>query len=255
MNIVAIIPARMASTRYPGKPLEYICGIPMIGHVFQRAKMCQDISSVYVATCDSEISDYITSIGGDVVMTSNKHTRCTDRTAEALLKIEKNTGKKADIVCMIQGDEPMLTMQMISDSVKVFFSDSSVNVVNLMSRIKSLKEFEDPNEVKVVIDSKSNAIYFSREPIPSRKKGTANVPMLKQVCIIPFKRDYLLHFNSLNETPLEKIESVDMMRVIENGGNVRMVMTDQVTYSVDTPQDMMKVESYMKDDPLLRKYN
>jgi len=245
----------MASTRYPGKPLVHICGIPMIGHVFQRSKMCQEITSTYVATCDNEISDYITSIGGDAIMTSSDHTRCTDRTAEALLKIEKNVGRKADIVCMIQGDEPMLTTQMISDSLKVFSSDSSVNVVNLMSKIESQKEFEDPNEVKVVVDSKNNAMYFSREPIPSRKKGATNVTMLKQVCIIPFRRDYLLHFNSLNETPLEIIESIDMMRVIENGDSVRMVMTDQITYSVDTPQDMIKVESYMKNDPLLKEYN
>ena len=118
----------------------------------------------------------------------------------------------------------------------------------------SLQEFEDPNTVKVVAGPDGNAIYFSREPIPSRKKGTGDVPMQKQVCVIPFRRDYLLLFNSSPEMPLEIIESVDMLRVIETGGQVRMVPTQHPSIGVDTPEHLQRVEQLMVDDPIMKEY-
>lgn len=254
MNAIAIIPARMGSSRFPGKPMAKIHGVPMIGHCYFRVNMCTDISDTYVATCDQEIYDYIESIGGKAVMTKDSHERATDRTAEAMLKIEQQEGSKIDVVVMVQGDEPMVVPSMISESLRPFSIDDSVNVVNLMAYMESIKEFEDPNEVKVVVDNNSNAIYFSREAIPSRKKGFADVPMLKQVCIIPFKRDYLLRFNELEETNLERIESVDMMRIIEHGEKVRMVMTSAISYSVDTEEDRLRVESVMNSDELMKSY-
>lgn len=255
MNIIAIIPARMGSSRFPGKPMAEIHGIPMIGHCYFRTRMCKDLLETFVATCDKEIFDYIESIGGKVIMTEESHERATDRTAEAMLKIEDIIGKKVDVVVMVQGDEPMVTPEMITESLKPLVSDTSVNVVNLMAYMDTVVEFEDPNEVKVVIDNKSDAIYFSREPIPSRKKGVKNVPMLKQVCIIPFRRNYLLKFNETPETELERIESVDMMRIIENGEKVRMVLTDSKTLSVDTEQDRRNVEERMIGDKLISSYN
>ena len=254
MNIIAILPARMNSSRFPGKPMKKIHDMPMIGHCFFRSKLSNKLSGSYVATCDYEIFDYIESIGGHPIMTSNNHERASDRAAEAMLVIEKDTGEKIDIVVMIQGDEPMVTPSMIDKSLEPFV-DQEVNVVNLMAQIMSNEEFKDPNEVKVVVDNNSNAIYFSREPIPSRKKGVINVPMLKQVCVIPFRRDYLIRFNALEETPLEKIESVDMMRIIENGEQIKMVKIDEITFSVDTPEDLERVQSAMKDDSLMQTYN
>ena len=254
MNIIAIIPARMGSTRFPGKPMALIHGIPMIGHVYQRTRMCAQVAETYVATCDREIFDYIQSIGGKAVMTADTHERCTDRTAEAMLKIEEESNEKTDIVVMVQGDEPMVTPEMIDQSITPMLKDSSINVVNLMARMKTVEEFEDPNEVKVVVGLNGNALYFSREPIPSRKKGADNVPMLKQVCVIPFRRDYLLNFNSMPETPLERIESVDMMRILENGEQVRMVMTDVGTLSVDTPEDLRRAGKLMEGDELMYQY-
>ena len=255
MKVIAIIPARMGSSRYPGKPMAKIHGVPMIGHCYHRTKLCNDLMDTYVATCDEEIHDYIISIGGKSIMTSDIHERATDRTAEAMLKIEEMIGESIDIVVMVQGDEPMVTPEMISQSLAPFRENQSIKVVNLMARMKTIKEFEDPNEVKVVIDKNSNAIYFSREAIPSRKKGFDNVPMLKQVCIIPFKREYLLKFNDMEETELEKIESVDMMRIIENGDNVTMVMTDSDSFSVDTEEDRIFVEEKMMEDQLMKNYN
>ncbi len=254
MNIIAIIPARMASSRFPGKPMALIHGIPMIGHVYQRARMCPTLSETYVATCDREIFDYIQGIGGKAVMTADTHERASDRTAEAMLKVEQETGKKMDIVVMVQGDEPMITPEMIDLAIAPMIKDTSINVVNLMARMKTIEEFEDPNEVKVVVDLDNNALYFSREPIPSRKKGVTNVPMLKQVCIIPFRRDYLLKFNTMPQTPLERIESVDMMRILENGEEVKMVMTDADTLSVDTPGDLERVTKLMGQDGLMLNY-
>jgi len=253
-EVIAIIPARMGSTRFPGKPMAEIHGVPMVGHVYFRTKMCSMLSETYVATCDQEIYDYIISIDGKATMTSDTHERCSDRTAEAMLKVESATGRKVDIVVMVQGDEPMVTPQMIEAAVHPMLGDPSIQVVNLMARMANVEEFEDPNEVKVVVDLQDRALYFSREPIPSRRKGFKDVPMLKQVCIIPFRRDYLLKFNSLPETQLERIESVDMMRVIEHGERVHMVMTDVETLSVDTPEDLERVVDLMKEDALINEY-
>lgn len=255
MNIIAIIPARMGSSRYPGKPLALIHNVPMVGHVTFRTAMAKCLSATYVATCDDIVMNYCKDAGLNAVMTGDHHVRCTTRTAEAMLKIEEMTGKKADIVVMVQGDEPMVTPDMIDAAIKPMLEDPSINVVNLMAEMETVAEFEDPNEVKVVIDLNSDALYFSREPVPSRKKGSDVVPMRKQVCIIPFRRDYLLRFNALEETPLEIYESVDMMRVLEHGEKVRMVPTDKRTLSVDTPEDLCRVVTLMQGDPLMKSYS
>lgn len=253
-EIIGIIPARMASSRFSGKPMARIMGIPMIGHVYHRTKMCKTLNEVYVATCDKEIADYIESIDGKAVMTADTHERASDRTAEAMLKIEGEINKIVDIVVMVQGDEPMLHPEMVDDSIRPMLEDESIQTVNLMSALKSMEEQEDPNEVKVVVDLNGFALYFSREPIPSWKKGAKEVPMYKQVCIIPFRRDFLIKFNELAPTPLEIIESVDMLRILEYGYRVKMVFSHYKTYSVDTIEDLKKVESLMINDSLMKVY-
>ena len=254
MNIIGIIPARLASSRLPQKPMADILGMPMIGHVYLRSKLSDKLNEVYVATCDQEIVDYIESIGGKAIMTADTHERASDRTAEALLKIEKITNQKVDIVVMIQGDEPMVTPEMISASIDPLLVEKDLQITNLMAYMKSKEEHEDPAEVKVVVDRNNFALYFSREPIPSRKKGVDDVPMLKQVCIIPFKRDFLLEYNQMEQTPLEIIESVDMNRLLENNIKIKMVLRDEETYSVDTIADLENVNDKMKNDPLLSSY-
>ena len=254
LNLIAVIPARMASTRFPGKPLAMIHGISMIGHVYHRCKMSAILDEVYVATCDDEIMNYIDSIGGKAIMTKNTHERASDRVAEATLKIEDAIGEKTDIIVLIQGDEPMIVPEMINDAVNPLIEDSTIGVSNLMADIKSIDEFEDPNEVKVVVNENNFALYFSREPIPSRKKYDNQVPMFKQVCVIPFTRDYLLKFTTLEPTPLEIIESVDMNRFLEHGLKIKMVRTKYETYSVDTRKDLKKVKRLMKYDNIYSKY-
>ena len=252
MNIISIIPARMGSSRFPGKPMADILGMPMIGHVYKRVKMSELLSEVYVATCDNEIYDYIESIGGKAIMTSNCHDRCSDRCAEAMLKIEKQENKKVDIMVMVQGDEPLTFPQMINEAVNPMLNYNNIKITNLVADIKNVEEFEDPNEVKVVMDKQNNALYFSREPIPSRKKGILEVPMKKQVCVIPFTRGFLLEYNEMEATPLEIIESVDMMRILENGMKVKMVPTKYETKAVDTQEDLNRVIEMMKYDALFK---
>lgn len=254
MNIISIIPARMGSSRFPGKPMEDILGIPMIGHVYKRVKLNKTINDAYVATCDKEIFDYVKSIGGKVVMTSNLHERCTDRCAEAMLKIEKETGKKCDIMVLVQGDEPLTFPQMIDECIEPMLRDKSLMITNLVADIDNENSFENPNEIKVVLDKNNNALYFSREPIPSRKKSSSKIPMKKQVCLIPFRRDYLLEYNSWEQTPLEIIESVDMMRILENGGKVKMCETKYITKAVDDKKDLELVKRMMKEDKLFQSY-
>jgi len=254
MNIVSIIPARMGSSRFPGKPMADILGMPMIGHVYNRVKISTLLDDVYVATCDEEIYEYIISIGGKAVMTSDCHERCSDRCAEAMLEIEKNTGKQVDIMVMVQGDEPLTFPEMIEESLSPMIKDSDILITNLVADIDTIEEFEDANEVKVVLDKNSNALYFSREAIPSRKKGVLDVPMKKQVCVIPFRRDFLIEYNKMIPTPLEVIESVDMMRILENGNKVKMVPTKYKTKAVDTKEDLDNVIKMMKTDTIVQSY-
>ena len=254
MNIIGIIPARMASSRFPGKPLAKILDTTMVGHVYLRSRMSKILDEVYIATCDTEIADYADSLGAKAVMTADTHERASDRTAEAMLKIESKTGNRTDIVVMIQGDEPMIFPEMIDAAVQPLMNDKQIMVSNLMAPLKTREEHEDPNEVKVVVDKMDFALYFSREPIPSWKKGAKSLPMLKQVCIIPFRRDFLIRFNEMEPTPLEVVESVDMLRVLEHGFQVKMIYTDKDTYSVDTLDDLRRVEKLMVDDPLMKTY-
>jgi len=254
VRVIGIIPARMTSSRFPGKPLAPILGVPMIGHVFFRSRMSRRLDEVYVATCDEEIAAYVRSIGGQSVLTAKTHERASDRTAEAVSIVERITDSRADIVVMIQGDEPMIVPSMIDEAVAPMVEDDAILVVNLMSRLRSRQEQEDVNEVKVVVDQRQFALYFSREPIPSWKKGAKDLPMYKQVCVIPFRREFLTRFQALPPTPLEIAESIDMLRVLEHGERVKMVETKEITYSVDTEADLKKVETLMERDPLLTRY-
>ena len=249
MNVLAIIPARMNSSRFPGKPMAAILGKPMIGHVYERVSQSSSLDLTVVATCDKEIFDYIESIGGVAVMTGEQHERASDRCAEALMIIEQKENVKYDIIVMVQGDEPMTHPAMIAEAVKPLIDESEVQVVNLLGKIKDENEFENRNCIKVVCDLDMNAMYFSREPIPTRCK-IDQVPMGKQVCIIPFRRNFLLDYTLMEPTPLEIAESIDMMRILENGLKVRMAPTNFSTHAVDTPEDLVSVEQLMENSEM-----
>lgn len=253
MKVLGIIPARMSATRFPGKPMEKILGIPMIGHCYFRARLSSLINDLYIATCDKIIYDYIISVGGKAVMTSDKHERATERTAEALKIIESEKSINYDIIVMMQGDEPLVDPTMIDDSIKPLIYDKK-QVTNLMRLIDNLDEVNNPNNVKVVIDSKGNSIYMSREPIPSAKKFEKKIEFYRQLGIISFTRNALIKFIKLKMSRLEIIESVDMNRFIENNIPIFMVETKLEVDAVDTPIDLERVTNKMIKDKLFQYY-
>lgn len=220
----------------------------MIEHVFRRVKLCHQLDEVCVATCDEEIRDVAEGFGAKVIMTSVAHERATDRVAEAVEHLA------ADIILMVQGDEPMITPEMIETALAPFQSDTLVACVNLVHRITSEREFNDSNTIKVVADATGNALYFSRSPIPHVNFEHTTQKMFKQVCVIPFTRQCIRQFSSLPSTPLERAESIDMLRLLEHGRRVRLVETQVATQAVDTPADLQLVHTLMNDDQLMREY-
>lgn len=244
MKVLSLIPARMASSRFPGKPLVDIHGFPMLSYIANASQSSELVMDTFIATCDQSIVDFADQFGFKSVMTSKAHERASDRCAEALTNIESELGLQYDIILMLQGDEPMITTDMINASLIPFLNSPSINTVNMMSVINQERELYSQNTIKVVADSHNNALYFSRSPIPSNTRNS-NVTYYKQVCIIPFRRESLLDYLSLPPSPLEQFESVDMLRLLEYGRKVHMVLTDVQTYAVDTPEDLDLVRSLM----------
>jgi 3-deoxy-manno-octulosonate cytidylyltransferase (CMP-KDO synthetase) len=221
----------------------------MIEHVYRRVAMCDSLDSVVVATCDNEIHQAVTDFGGRAVMTSPNHERASDRVAEAAQQLE------ADVIVMVQGDEPMTTPTMVSQAIQPFIDDADVGCVNLMSRIPQEDEYRDPNTIKVVADLSGNALFMSREPIPTaRQSSFEKIEVFKQVCVIPFRRDRLDLYSQLAPTPLEIAESIDMLRFLEHGYDVRMVLVESDSHAVDTPEDLRAVEERLLRDPLTSTY-
>jgi len=249
MKAIAVIPARMGSSRYPGKPLAPLLGRPMIEHVYRRARLCAGLAEVIVATCDDEIRAAAEGFGAPVAMTSDRHERASDRVAEAAARSD------ADVVVLLQGDEPMIYPEMIAAAIAPFAANSEVRCVNLTKKIATEAEFLNPNTIKVVIDEKNDALFMSRQPIPTRPKGSfAAIAAYKQVCVIPFRRDALAQYTRLAPTPLEIAESIDMLRFLEHDLPVRMVETAFDSHSVDVPDERVKVEALLRDDPLVARY-
>jgi 3-deoxy-manno-octulosonate cytidylyltransferase (CMP-KDO synthetase) len=255
-KIITIIPARMKSGRFPGKPMAKIHGIPMIGHCWYRANMCKKHDGLYVATPDEEVYDYIKSIGGKPVMTSHKHKMCNDRVLEALLKVEKETKQRYDIVLCLQGDQPMVYPQQIEGVLQPLIDDKNLQCTTMMDKITRIEDHDNPNKIKIVVDLNNYVLYMSREPIPSRKKcnDLGIIPMYRHVALTAFQRDFFEKMNSIEMTPLETVESIDDIRYLEHGYKVKAVFTDLLTDTVDTPEDLKYVEKLMKNDNLIKLY-
>ena len=252
MRVIAVIPARMGSSRFPGKPLAKLLGRTMLEHVYKRVALSKMLDATYIATCDEEIRRAGEDFGAPVIMTADTHERASDRVAEAIMNIE------AEIVVMVQGDEPMTHPEMVDAALEPFRQDPQLGCVNLVRRIDNPSDFRDPNTIKVVMNRQGDALYMSRQPIPtippSMQSDFSHIAAYKQVCIIPFRRETLLNFTRLPATPLEKLESVDMLRLLEHGYRVKMVKTPFNTQAVDTQADLERVASLMENDPLLKSY-
>lgn len=249
MKTIAVIPARMGSSRFPGKPIASLLGRPMIEHIYKRVAMSKSLDATYIATCDDEIRLVAEGFGAKVIMTADTHERASDRVAEAIANID------AELIVMVQGDEPMTHPDMIDAAVAPFNDDPQLGCVNLVKRIDNENDYRDVNTIKVVMNQHNDAIFMSRQPIPTLDKtGFAQTVAYKQVCIIPFRREALLQYTNLSPTPLEQLESVDMLRLLEHGLRLKMVHTTFNTQAVDTEADLVRVEKLMENDPLLPNY-
>ncbi|NHQ59235.1 3-deoxy-manno-octulosonate cytidylyltransferase [Chlorobium sp. BLA1] len=243
--ITVIIPARMASSRYPGKPLERIMGLPMVEHVRRRALMAMGVDMVAVATCDASIKDVVEAYGGIAVMTRDTHERCTDRVEEAMQRLP------GDIVAMVQGDEPLLIPDAITQVIQPLLDDSGLDVVNMLSPLESIEDYANPDIVKAVCDRRGNVIYLTRAPVPYFRKQEV-VPVYRQTGIMAFRAKFLPQFSALPETALENAESIDMLRLIEHGICIRGVVVEYTTIGVDRPGDVTVVESLLVNNPVQR---
>jgi 3-deoxy-manno-octulosonate cytidylyltransferase (CMP-KDO synthetase) len=242
LRAIAVIPARLGSSRFPNKPLILIHSKSMIQRVYENAVNSGVFESVLIATCDAELASHASGFGATSVMTSHSHERASDRTAEAFELWQKIHTNEVEVICMLQGDEPMISGQMLARGLDDFMLDPAIEVGNLMGPINDESEFMNPNCIKVVCDSNWDALYMSRCPIPHIGNGLPPIAY-KQVCAIYFKSRALRLFTSLPPTPLEKLESIDMLRLLENGIKIRMFPCFEITYPVDTPSDVRRVES------------
>ena len=242
MSVAAYIPVRLQSSRLPKKAILKIGNKTMVEHVYENTLKSEIIKYVFVATCDLEICNLMRERGANVIMTSRKHKRATDRVYEAYKKTDQRIKKKIKKIVMVQGDDPMLTPQMIETVVK---SNNNHNqVTNICNNIK-LSDAKDPNRVKVVVNKKFDAVYFSREPIANSKKNKKK-SFLKQGNIFCFSPKILRKYCSLPQSKLEIVESVDMNRYLENDVRISMVLTKYDTVNVDTYNDLKKVRKLMK---------
>lgn len=255
MKVIGIVPARMASSRFPGKPLFKILNKPMIEHVFRRAQMYNGWTKLGLATCDQVIEDFGKTQGWNVLMTSDQHTRCLDRVAEAAPKLVPDIADQ-DIVVCVQGDEPMLLPDMIKASIDPLLNDPTVNCTVLGMDIVDDAEFRNKDVVKIIHDMKGDVLYTSRSPIPYATKLTPETGAKRIYGIFAFRWHFLKKFTSLAESPLEKVESCDSNRIFDYGYRQRVAPYRYLpSYSVDSPHDVQKVESAMIHDPIYNLYN
>jgi 3-deoxy-manno-octulosonate cytidylyltransferase (CMP-KDO synthetase) len=231
-QIVAVIPARYDSTRFPGKPLADIAGRPMIEHVYRRTADARGVDAVVVATDDERIASAVERFGGVVRMTGSSHRTGTDRIAEVARDLP------CDIVVNVQGDLPILEPEMIAEVIEPLTADPTLVMSTLRQAISDASDFTNPNVVKVVVDAHDNALYFSRAPIPyQRDAATA----FKHIGLYGYRREFLLTFAALKPTPLERSESLEQLRALEHGFRIRAVQTRFESIEVDTPEDLERV--------------
>lgn len=243
-KFIAIIPSRYGSSRFPGKPLVDIAGKIMVQRVYEQVAMAVD--EVWVATDDERIAAAVHRFGGKVVMTSVDHRSGTDRCAEAVLKICKETGKDFDVVINVQGDEPFIQPEQIRELQKPFLADPLTEIATLTQHVYNLEILLNPSEVKVVLDIHGNAIYFSRLPIPMVAKFDQSEWLEKcnyfgHVGIYAYRTDILQKLSKLPEGNLEKAESLEQLRWLENGYKIKTEITDHISVGIDTPEELRKI--------------
>lgn len=251
MTIFAFIPARYASTRFPGKPLALIKGKPMIQHVYERSCQCPEISETYVATDHKGIFEAVEAFGGKAVMTSGEHRSGTDRISEAAVALGVSG---EDLIVNIQGDQPLFHPAMISDLVSPFARANSAPMATLKCRLANEDERENPNHVKVVTDREGYALYFSRYPIPFvRDSRNGEATFFKHLGFYAYRTDFLLEFTGLDSGVLERAEKLEQLRALEYGFRIIVTETAYNSLEVDVPEDISRIEKAL-DEGFLRSH-
>ncbi len=237
MKVLCVIPARYASTRLPGKPLSMIAGKPMIQHVYERACQAQLPDEVVVATDNELVEKAVLDFGGKAVMTSPAHPSGTDRLAEVALMYPD-----IDVIVNVQGDEPMIPPEVIDRLAEAFNGDADLNMAT-MKVVMDEEDYENPAAVKVVTDQQGYALYFSRSLMPYPRNKPEGFKVFKHVGIYAYRRNFLLKYAALAPTPLEKAESLEQLRALENGYKIKVLESDFQGIGVDTPEDLAAVNA------------
>ena len=237
MKVLCVIPARYASTRLPGKPLSMIAGKPMIQHVYERACQAQLPNEVVVATDNELVEKAVLNFGGKAVMTSPDHPSGTDRLAEVALMYPD-----VDVIVNVQGDEPMIPPEVIDRLAEAFNGDADLNMAT-MKVVMDEEDYENPAAVKVVADQQGYALYFSRSLMPYPRNKPEGFKVFKHVGIYAYRRNFLLKYAALAPTPLEKAESLEQLRALENGYKIKVLESDFQGIGVDTPEDLAAVNA------------
>ncbi len=238
MKAIGVIPARYGSKRFPGKPLADILGKPMIQYVWERASKTKTLEEVIIATDDERILRKAKEFGAEAVLTSPSLSSGTERVAEAVKDLD------ADIVVNIQGDEPLIEPRAIDEAIKSLIKDPKIPVATLAYRMTKKEEIEDPNVVKVVFDKNNFALYFSRFPIPYSREH--RLPIYKHIGLYVYRKEFLAKLVQLEPSPLEKIEDLEQLRVLENGYRIKIVKTECDSIGVDTPEDLERVKALLQ---------
>lgn len=244
MSTVAIIPARFASSRFPGKPLVNIHGKPMIQWVWERVRQCADLDDVWVASDDQRILETVHGFGGRAISTRYDHPSGTDRLAEAAAAIGLS---ERDVVVNVQGDEPLVQAEMVTTLVQALADAGDADMATLAVTSRSRPDFDNPNVVKVVVDQAWNALYFSRAPIPHRRDDPeADEPFLKHLGFYAYRKLFLDTFTRLAPGRLERLEKLEQLRVLEHGYKIRVGLSCLETVGIDTPEDLERLRAIFR---------
>lgn len=239
-QIVGVIPARWASSRFPGKPLFPLLGKPLLQHVFERASQCQRLNRLLVATDDLRIQKVAEGFGAEVVMTSPDHPTGTDRIAEAAALVPDATH-----LINIQGDEPLIDPLLVDQLAEIIAADSGIDLITAASTIQDASQLNDPNIVKVVLNAASDALYFSRSALPFPRNEGGPQP-LRHIGLYGYRADFLKKFVTWPPAPLEIAESLEQLRALHHGARIRVVITDHEAIGLDTPEQVSLLESLLE---------
>lgn len=238
-GVAIVLPARYGSTRFPGKPLALIAGRPLIRWVYERAQLVGGASRVIVATDHDGIADVVRGFGGEVSITASGHRTGTDRVAEVARSLDD------EVIVNLQGDEPIFSVDLVEEMVRQMRSDTETDIVTACHPITDVEQIGSPHVVKVVMNRRHEALYFSRSPIPSNHSGGQEAVCYRHVGIYVFRRDSLLRFADTPPTPLERAENLEQLRALEVGMKITLVISHESTVGVDIPEDIKSVEKAM----------